>query len=129
MKLIPLLIAFLFLTPQTSNDPAVELTEACIAATGLPTWDANADNGLGAWQFSDDCRALYGVSQTAPSASVMPRGEAWLAMYRHTQYIVSGALPSACTEVPEGWVPSPESLPNDTHAIACGNTALTFYAH
>ena len=129
MKLIPLLVVLLLLAPQTSNDPAVELTEACIAATGLPAWDASADNGLGTWQFSDDCRSLYGVSQTAPSTSVTPRGEAWLAMYRHTQYIVSGALPSACAEVPEGWVTSLDLLPANTHEVSCGNTALTFYAH
>jgi len=135
MKTIPLLALLLLLAPQLPTngvvalDPAETLTEACIAATGLPAWDASADNGIGAWQFSDDCRALYGMPQSTASVAVTPRNEAWLAMYRHAQYIVSGALPSACAEAPEGWAESPDLLPEGTHAITCGNTALTFYAH
>ena len=135
MKTIPLLALLLLLAPQLSTngvaaqDPAETLTEACIAVSGLPPWDASVDNGLGAWQFSDDCRALYGVPRSPVSASVAPRSEAWLAMYRHAQYIVSGSLPSACAETPEGWVESLDLLPANTHAISCGNTVLTFYAH
>ena len=134
MKTIPLLALLLLLAPQLSSngvaaqDPAETLTEACIATTGLPPWDASADNGLGAWQFSDDCRALYGVPQSRPRTSVSPRSEAWLAMYRHAQYIVSGSLTSACAETPEGWVESRDLLPADTHAVSCGNTLLTFYS-
>lgn len=134
MKTIPLLTLLLLLAPQVSTnsdvvqDPALELTEACIEAAGLPVWDAAADNGLGAWQFSDDCRAVYGL-QSLPRASATPQSEARLAMYLHAQYIVSGALPSACVEAPEGWVESREAIPASAHNISCGNTTLVFYAH
>ena len=72
MKTVPLLTLLLLLDPKLSTngvaaqDPAETLTETCIAAMGLPTWDASADSGLGAWQFSDDCRALYNTSQSPP---------------------------------------------------------------
>ena len=58
--------------------------------------------------------------------------QSWLALYRHAQYLVAGAIPSACEETPTDWAGGSTSArlgaaARGMHEVSCGQSSNRFY--
>lgn len=76
-----LLVAIPAQAEDNLRDDALVLARICVSESGFPRWDATADEGVGAWQFSDDCRSIaevirWGAERRGLSFSVYARAYA-----------------------------------------------------